>query len=444
MPVRNGTTVGFQLKPGASMVCAWFDIAPATDAAGSAPTVVATQAVSTQPSNGDRSQIDSYAYACPSRMPAKKTIDTYRSTCTPERGWQFVLDDRNGARKTMTTDGSGHVGWTDVPSGRWRVRELLPPGFGNPIVFCRYVAGPAGVPLSAEWAQHPAPGGALPGEFPRGTFRIECSWFNLAPSAPTTHSTVEAYKLWCPEGFSADRTLDQLMEVCTFEDRAVAFTLTTSGTSTTHQTTGMAPATWTDVPVGSVTIQEAVPDGWVLTAVWCQHGGEDGFGDAYALVPGDGQVQLTVGDNGETASCAFFNVPASDADDTGMVALYKYACPEPVGTMGSTLEELLVACADALTGVAFELVSASSTQDGVTGSDGSLVFQDVPPGDLILTEVVPAGDGAPSWWCGLAETLDTVSPVLVADGEAAVTATLHGGMVYACVVFNGPPLTQSD
>src|SRR5690606_4649866 len=106
--------------------------------------------------------------------------DYYLDNCDAVEGWEFDLQWTGGG-STQSTDGSGYASWSGLPTGTWQAQESLPEGYGEPIVWCRYVEWPDDAGVTGDWAMFDAPGGFYENGFGYEGMRIECYWFNFEP-----------------------------------------------------------------------------------------------------------------------------------------------------------------------------------------------------------------------------------------------------------------------
>lgn len=45
----------------------------------------------------------------------------------------------DGGGESQTTGQSGAASWSGVPESEWQATEQLPEGYGDPLIWCRYV-----------------------------------------------------------------------------------------------------------------------------------------------------------------------------------------------------------------------------------------------------------------------------------------------------------------
>ena len=108
--------------------------------------------------------IDFYKYACPFDAPHDADKQYYEENCQPVEGWEFDVQCDTGGG-SQSTNAEGFTGWSGVPTGNWSASETVPEGYGEPIVWCRYVEWPDEAGYTDEWERFDAPDGSYESSF---------------------------------------------------------------------------------------------------------------------------------------------------------------------------------------------------------------------------------------------------------------------------------------
>ena len=405
---------------------------------------------------------------CPLGIVEDAALSDYLELCPQHHdGVEFTLNEADGPRDGTTA--GGQVQWTGVNPGAFDIQETLPAGYTDPIVFCGFTESPGG------GVQHPAlqtaTGGTVSGTFPDTMFEYVCYWMNIKdtgqvgtgpggvanPQGGGGQSTLLVRKHVCPFGTSLDLNSGEYGEVCTSTLDGVQVTVThANGTSTKPITGGQAQ--WDGLPVGPISIQEAIPGGFGDPIVVCLLIAypEDGnliFGTLSFFKPApNGQFDLgipnalDVQDIATTnITCSMYNMPlqpgsyAAAEDTTNTLVARKWLCPAGIDRSLHLLE-LFERCALSDAAVGFTLTNAGGTFPRDTAG-GQAQWDDVPLGPFTLEETVPAGYEEPFTWCGWtafhngavydAFHMPVPSPGGVVKGEISVPNT-H----FVCHFFN--------
>ncbi|MBA2469590.1 MAG: hypothetical protein H0V37_09320 [Chloroflexia bacterium] len=117
---------------------------------------------------------------CPLGVVEDAVLSEYLVICTESHnGVEFTLDHAGGSEAAVTA--AGEAVWTGVTLGAFAIQETLPPGYGDPIVFCGFTESPGG------GVQHPSlkpsAGGLVTGALVQFGSEYACSWMNV-PSDP--------------------------------------------------------------------------------------------------------------------------------------------------------------------------------------------------------------------------------------------------------------------
>jgi hypothetical protein len=361
-----------------------------------------------------------------------------------EVGFELYHHDLDETFVQYTGQGEGSVAyWENVPGGDLTITEYAQEGYGTPVVYCAVLA---------DWDEEPyfepylVEGTSISGYLEHG-YNLACFWFNIPEY--DDYGTITIYKYFCPqeyEGDYYDAEFEYLQEYCeAYYGEDVAFDLyhhdlDETYTESTGQGEGGA-AYWDEVPSGDLTITEQGWEGYDEPIYYC------------AVYYGDEQVDLIRYDvsdasisgyleSGYHLVCYVFNIP--EHHDNGTVTIYKYFCPEEYefDYYGAELEYLQEYC-EGYEGddVEFELYH-DGTGESVTRSteDGVAYWDDVPGGDLTITEYGWDGYGEPLVYCDVYYPWDEQEPLYEryeVDGTA-ISGYLEQGYHLVCLWFNIP------
>ena len=163
------------------------------------------------PEDQEYNWIDFYKYECEPGTTSDEEFDYYTANCQQAEGWEFDVQ-WDGGGSSETTDGGGFAGWSQVPTGQWSATETLPEGYGDPLVWCRYVDYPDEAPYSGDWEPFEAPGGFLEHSFEYDNVRIECYWFNFPTE--NDYNWIDFYKYECAFDTPTDQDADYYTQEC--------------------------------------------------------------------------------------------------------------------------------------------------------------------------------------------------------------------------------------
>lgn len=417
--VVNGNSIQWASEPGMIWICAIFNT----------------------PIDEDYNYVDFYKYLCPPDAPSDADQSYYQQNCQPVEGWEFDLQYTNGG-STQTTDSNGYASWSGLPTGTWTASESLPEGYGDPIVYCRYVEWPDEAGVTDEWAQFDAPGGEYSNGFGYEGMRIECEWYNFG-TAEEGNNQVDFYKLWCPEGTSYAASTEDLSANCAFGDEPVQITLQYGSETSTKETAGQSPASWTGLPQGSWTIQELdIPEGYGLPIIYCQYVGvpedvTDIDENPFPLPVSGGSASHQFVYDDLVLQCVIFNIPLQDPS---YISVFKWYCAEGIAP-DSDPEYLRENCDQVTTGVDFSLQYGETSVPMTTNSEGIAKWGGIPGGTWRLKESPQKGYGAPVVYCqysnppdGSGLSSDLFAPQM--DGLTASGEFQHPGLQLFCYWFN--------
>jgi sortase (surface protein transpeptidase) len=398
--------------------CYWFNFAP----------------------EDDYNWIDFYKYVCPFDAPTDAEIDYYQENCQPREGWDFNLEWDGGGGGTQTTDGSGAASWSGVPTGEWTGSETLPEGYGQPIVWCRYIEWPDEADEDGSWFRNEAPDGVYEGNFEYDNVRIECYWFNFEPE--DNYNWIDFYKYSCPFDAPHDADKDYYEQNCEPVE-GWDFDVQWEGGGGPQTTDSEGHASWSGVPVGEWSGSETVPEGYGEPVVWCRYvewPDEAGVNGDWARfdAPG-GTYENGFGYDEMRIECHWYNFTP---DGGSWIDVYKYYCPE--GTLYDTDPATLAEDCTLTADVTFDVTSGSYSQQQTTDQTGYATWAGVPTGQWSATETIPDGYGDPIVYCRYTEWPDEATDIqdttfLVESPGGTWSGEFdYDGVRIVCGVFNIP------
>jgi hypothetical protein len=396
---------------------------------------------------------------------ATQSLDALRNQCGPLQGVAFDLvnagpDGVVNYQDAAVTDGDGLAFWEIAQPGTVTITEMMPTGYGDPIVYCGVMTGLGNLSLMGS------AGGVVshPLAFDE---QLYCDWFNIAvtqveepyPQAPGG-AVYTTEKFSCVAGFDAYAAdFDGLAANCSEPMAGVEFMVLQGDVVIRSGATDAAGAIdFGKVPALSLVTQEVVPEGYGAPIVVCASTPEGGEQDEFAPVTVESGNRFTYAFSaGEAVHCLWFNVPATgDAgEDDGSLTVIKLVCP-PLGEVGETMLQaqaeqvfqLGPRKGDAPEGPEVELCSEFEatpgegftfdvTLDGQdlgsksTDATGQEVWTGIGPGELVVTEQIPDGYGEPFFYCHAGRA------PFVSEFTGTVTI-LQPGSDITCIVVNVP------
>lgn len=432
--------VPFQLAPGGvlaigietprfSMGCFWFNIP--------------------YPENDENGDVEVIKFDClPGTDPNQTDPAYFGDHCDAKmNGVGFHLSASGGYEVSATTGdaGDGAAAWTGVPAGPVTLTETVPPGYGDPVVFCGVIplggfelaeAGDDGGEIEPvvelETVEEPDPshapmiaaGGVVNHELPAG-HRLLCVWLNIPLD---DDGSITVIKHTCPPGYDPNAMGADPEADCPNLTNGVTFTLQHGGSPDIEGVTGDAGdgiVFFGGLGAGDYHLVETIPAGTVALFVECTSAvpsDDPQLGPALAYFQPeviDGGIDLSLISHEEIV-CHWYNVPA-DEPDGGELIVYKYWCDGAVYTVA--------ACELYGGGAEFGLQAATDEGDPIlfnTGADGVEVLY-LPATTWALWEIDRE-------WCRAeSDDVDAEGNIVVNDGE---TAEVH--------VFNCGPGKQKE
>jgi hypothetical protein len=338
----------------------------------------------------------------------------FANCTTPAAGVSFTLasGDASYGGGTQQTNGGGSTGWSGIPLGTgYSVSESLPPGYGNPWVYCE-VSGNPNNPGDVQRSFFQAPGGSMDVGYTDPSLtaytQANCTWFNVPPADQnaqqgsqngtqqfTGGATVTIQKFLCEDQLQdyGAFTLADYGSTCTSFHEGVNFSVNGGPQSATS--TGNGIVEFGGLAAGQADIRLHEIAGYVPLAAYCVSyptgGGVPPLEETHKQSltdEGNGVYRLTTSlQDGYTYNCAWFDYGEPQVN----VYVYKYVCDQGYDWTAATVEDLLAECISPQENVTFEVRSGSYSRQGTTDVSGVAVWAGVPSGEVEIEENVPAG-----------------------------------------------------
>ncbi len=319
-----------------------------------------------------------------------KTIYNFAADCHENAGAVEFKVNASGTIYTGTTTNSGinDVNFPGLPAGTISVTETLAAGtgLGMPVVFCK---------VDLENGTDVVPFARIPVvnastiDWQLGTGHVLwCDWYNVPQP---THVSVTIYKFGCggsPNTYMTGGLPDyqKFNSLCTNPLPGVVFAATNAGgTVATGTTTNSNPLTLANIPVGTVSISEALPTGYGMPYIFCGPDYANGL-----QVATDATITLSLtGPSG--IICNWYNVPTTP----GSLKIYKWTCPQAYDYTKPGANPV-VDCTEPTNGINFTVTDSNpATVDlqTMTGDSiqGAVTWGGLPNGDYTVSETVPDG-----------------------------------------------------
>lgn len=391
-----------------------------------------------------------YTYVCPDDFDALATdYPTWRDTC-----WETVdghairFRAADGGGEWIKTTGQhgipGRAPLVGLIEGTYTVEDL--DAAVTPVVYCLYYD-------SSNAIDAPAPSSIERADVNDGVVRlalggdtrISCDFF-YAASAPspggdeepitgaqTGTGSIEIHKAVCPAGYEPNPNI--------FNDchgnglEGVTFTIDGPGGFEDSAVTAIEDAPgpgivrFTDLPAGTYTIREDVPDHDTTIYVYCS------LAEAEDLVDfsynEDGSIDLPLGE-GVDVICDWYNIPVQQFEPASLT-IQKFLCPD------GTSSNYAARCTEPLEDVTFEVDGAGGSSSAATNGSGLVTFADLAPGDYVVTELPPESVHVAVYVVACSSG-STSFPFTYDDSTGLrINLSLGSGDAVTCAWYNVPP-----
>jgi hypothetical protein len=407
----TGNAIGYDLADTEAIQCLWYDYSVA----------VLIQ-----------SEIQLQKYVCPAGYEGETaTLQELDADCTdPGIGFPFALLPDGEAPQEQQTDATGHILWAPVTPGTGIITETAAENNSSRVFCSTYDLSEL---ILANYEEYPALGNQIDYSVDLG-FGLDCRWFNYGGVFPGD-STVNVFKRACPEGSWNGAGADELSLGCTEPQSGVPFAIDgDSFSSPASPTDDTGQISW-QLPFGTYTISETVPPGYGGARVFCSVYPTAGGPGEFTEVDATGGVIQLVIDDGSSADCYWYNLPT----ELGVINLTKYVCAQGY-VPANTLDQLLLDCPTAYTGVSFTVKpAAEDAVQGQTDNNGQLAFTEVPLGEGTVKEGVPSGISLVIAYCRVSDDIaqgNYQQMALTSDNSMAYV--MEAGQVWDCTWFNIP------
>jgi hypothetical protein len=430
----SGQTATTELKSGYDLLyCDWFNI----------------------PTYEDTITIYINKHACPDNY---RSDDPYDLAANCHEGYDPITFNAAGqligpSNQNPQTTGSGpgsNVQFQNLPADTWTVSEDLPDGYGEPVVFCKFINNATNEESAYELVEI-INGNAISREVDAG-YTLFCDWFNIKESP---YTGIYIHKYGCPDNYDKNWKLSDWQQNCTTIVRNVSFTVTMPDGSTDEQPVNGIDVVWEQLPTGQYGIKENRPSSYTGSVVYCALGSYNADTGEYETYQVQSDAISKELSDYEYLDCYWFNLPkpkpsggnggGSAPNPTGPATLtiVKYTCPESYDPLERNANPTRD-CDDQTDGVSFSMTNlqgASTT--GKTGDDGkgTVTFKDLKPGSYILAETYPEGvHEAFIWSCDSdARTFNYPFTPFAHIGELGkISVALIAGETMSCTWYDVP------
>lgn len=429
----SGQTATTELKSGYDLLyCDWFNI----------------------PTYEDTITIYINKHACPDGY---RSDDPYDLAANCHEGYDPISFDANGqligpSSQNPQATGSGpgsNVQFQNLPADTWTVSEELPDGYGEPVVFCKFINNTTYEESSYEWVDV-INGNAISRQVDGG-YTLYCDWFNFKESP---YTGIYIHKYGCPDSYDKSWNLSQWQQYCTTVVHNVSFVVTMPDGSTDEQPVSGIDVGWEQLPTGQYGIKENRPSSYAGSVVYCAVGSytaSTGNYESYQVQSDSISKKLS---DYEYLDCYWFNLPKprpstgngnTNPNPTGPATLtiVKYTCPEsydPLARGANPTRD----CDDLTDDVPFSVTNfQGSSTTGKTGDDGggTVTFDDLKAGSYLLTETYPDGVHEAFIWSCESDyrTFDYPFTPFAHIGElGTISIALIAGESVTCTWYNVP------
>ncbi|MEA2510925.1 MAG: large repetitive protein [Thermomicrobiales bacterium] len=367
----------------------------------------------------DQGALSAYKYSCPDDFDTSATnYEAWRDGCTEAVNgatFEFTRVDSGFAfqAETGAYGIAGRAPYVGLDPGDYTIGEL--DETATPTVYCLTYSSP-------NPAEAPSYDSAEAGDVTDGTVavtldnnRIACDFFytqstpgdggNVTPGDDTSGAgagtgSIELHKAECPAGYEPN---NDIFDDCHGDGVAgVEFTIDGPGSSSDaaetviENTPGPGIVRFTDLPEGTYTIDEDVPDEGNSIYVYCSLAQAE---DQVPFTYNDaGGIDLDLGD-GVDVICDWYNIP-DPQDEGAAVRVTKYTCEAGYDAGAATYADFLADCPDPTQGVTFTLAADGGDQvDKTTNANGVATFSNLAADTYQLSEDVPGEFSTPYAFC---------------------------------------------
>jgi hypothetical protein len=211
--------------------------------------------------------------------------------------------------------------------------------------------------------------------------------FLLTPKVSAAQSGL-VRKHYCPDGYDASNaSIYDLALNCNIPGSGISFSASgPGGYFQSGVTDGQGWVSFSNVPVGQITVSEDVPPDTLVRA-FCDV--KDFLGQGGGYVEFGSQAVLQV-DQDDSFDCDWYNIPP--IDDEGTIMVRKHGCPDDFNAATASIYDLAANCQDVLADVDFKLEpSDGNPGNQLTDQNGWVTWDNIASGPGQIIETPPDG-----------------------------------------------------
>jgi hypothetical protein len=430
----SGTTVTTELKSGYDFLyCDWFNIPE-------------TQGVT----------IYINKHACPDGY---YSTDPYDLAANCHESFDPISFEANGQligpsnQNPQTANPNGGAAqFQNLPADTWTVVEDLPDGYGEPVVFCKFINNTTNE--DSAYQQVPVTNGNSIQQAIDPGYTLFCDWFNMRQS---NYVGVYIHKYGCPDNWDKNWNLSQWQQYCTTIVRNVSFVLTKPDGSTDELPVNGIDVSWENLPTGTYGVKEQRPSTYQGSVVYCALGSYTASTGNYDKYDVQSDAISKALSDSEYLDCYWFNLPkprqtggnTPPPSGPATLIIVKYTCPESYDPLQRNANPARD-CADTTDGVPFSVTGAQgagATRKTGDDGDGTAKFGNLKAGSYLIAETYPQNvHEAFIWSCdSTIRTFDyPLTPFAHIGESGTVGIALVAGETVTCTWYDIPSPPASN
>jgi hypothetical protein len=211
--------------------------------------------------------------------------------------------------------------------------------------------------------------------------------FALTPKVSAAQSGL-VRKHYCPEGYDAtNATIYDLAANCHGVGDGISFSASgPGGYAQSGVTDGNGWVSFSNVPIGQITVTEDVPPDTQVRA-FCDVKDFLGQGGGYVEYANPAVLQV---DQDDAFDCDWYNIPP--VDDEGTIMIRKHGCPDDYNAAVASIYDLAANCHDIQADVDFKLEpSDGNPGNQLTDQNGWVTWDNIASGPGQIIETPPDG-----------------------------------------------------
>ena len=383
------------IPQGILLTCHWFNVPEVGAQQGVARVASPEASPGVAAALVGTASLTMYSYTCLAGFDVAAVNANPQASCTLSDGVQIEMDDAIDDSGSWIFEtgftGSGHSTVADLAAGAYFLDLQVANGTTDTFVWdCYDVAGISSRtdPLAMD--------DTLTYDLADGV-QIRCDWFQITGGTGRVIVNNRACGYLVP---AYTLTYEQLGTQCTDDPGTIEYTVV-SGPHQESKLASKSPlvlASFANVPSGYMAVVETLPDGWATPIVWCQVNDENANPVSPPVqmeVYGDRQVNVDL-EPGQVVFCDWFNVAQGFVD----VHISKHVCPMGFDAYAADATTLATECASNPGTVDFTVEDgALYLQTNPATGAAPAVFENVPSGQIRVSETLPDGYGLPVVFC---------------------------------------------